>query len=300
MLNRLKLYGRLDYSKNISKKTGAFQKELGTYNAKHNNYYDADDPFIDDGNFQENLVEDNEFKMAIPSVFWQDFSCVKGNINDLKNSKEYQQKLEVKKEVNKQIEKSNEKENEEELEKKRSQMQAKVIKKQPETILPKQQSLQTKSIQKNEKAQFKETKKNASNLKEILISEEKDVEIIETKPANQNFQKQQLQNVFPNGQNLEQILMQYQLQMLAQQQPMQYCAGNILPALLPNEGMLNQNALPLYEALIQEYSKFNNGGNDLLDQILEINKVGNKKPTQKNESCSQKQSFNVIAIIKAI
>ena len=30
MLNRLKLYGRLDYSKNISKKTGAFKKEIGT------------------------------------------------------------------------------------------------------------------------------------------------------------------------------------------------------------------------------------------------------------------------------
>lgn len=88
---RLLRFGGLDSKENIGLKSGALDKE--NYNDRYNDYYDLNDPWINDDE-EENLKDSNKDKkenkkMAIPEVYYKDFFATKGNLADFVKSTGY-------------------------------------------------------------------------------------------------------------------------------------------------------------------------------------------------------------------
>ena len=94
---RLLRFGGLDSNDNIGKKSGALEKEH--YNDKLNDFYDLQDPWIDnedDGAVDQNNEGKKENKkMAIPEVYYKDFYANKCNLVDFLKTPGYIDRLKL-------------------------------------------------------------------------------------------------------------------------------------------------------------------------------------------------------------
>lgn len=93
---RLLRFGGLDSKDNIAMKSGAIEKEH--YNDKFNDFYDTNDPWINDDEEEahENNKEVKETKkMAIPEVYYKDFFANKGNLYEFCKSNGYNERIKL-------------------------------------------------------------------------------------------------------------------------------------------------------------------------------------------------------------
>jgi len=108
---RLLRFGGLDSNENIALKSGALEKEY--YNDKYNDYYDLDDPWLNDdenhlrGNEQnnketkdtkdnkDNQEKKNSKKMAIAEVYYKDFFATKGTLADFLKTPGYSDRMKL-------------------------------------------------------------------------------------------------------------------------------------------------------------------------------------------------------------
>lgn len=122
LLKRLQKYGDIEENNKIAMRSGAYNKPIAKEN-KANNYYDANDPWIDDG-YQDKLEDQ---RMELPAATYDDFVSVAGSITQFYQSAEYKQKLQTMKEFN---EKNKQNEQKQMLESKKSKKKQKVDKEQ--------------------------------------------------------------------------------------------------------------------------------------------------------------------------
>lgn len=127
---RLLRFGGLDSNENIGVKSGALDKEH--YNDKYNDFYDLNDPWInnegDGEETQKNSKEKKDKKMAIPEVYYKDFYVNKGNLTDLLKASGYNERLKLLETFDELLEKS-EKDTHMPEKRKRSEKEKKLIEK---------------------------------------------------------------------------------------------------------------------------------------------------------------------------
>ena len=91
---RLLRFGGLDSNENIGFKSGALDKEH--YNDKYNDFYDLEDPWINDDDEENHEKGKKDIKkMAIPTVFYKDFNAIKGSLAEFLKTSCYNDRIKL-------------------------------------------------------------------------------------------------------------------------------------------------------------------------------------------------------------